>query len=114
MLTDDLFSQRSHAAIQARIYGLGNIRSEKAVQGIYDLMGKVGYRKLDPYMRDIRLALVRLTGEDNGPSVQLWLDWWQDNKKTFRVAPEAKFADEDDARRWNKYWGIEKREKKTG
>lgn len=106
ILVDDPFSQRTYAAVRARILGLGNIRSEKAVEALFDLLSKVGVNQADRHMDDVRLALVHLTGVDNGKDPQLWTKWWRDQKnyKLPETEPEMKRLDRV---AWNEYWDIE-------
>ena len=106
-LTDDPFKATGYPVIQARFLGLGNIRSTKSLEELFSLLDKVGPNSLDRYMSDIRLALVRLTGEDRGDDSRQWQSWWQDNKKTFKVQPEPKPMPADMQTRWDAYWGIE-------
>ena len=91
ILTDKLFSAPFHSVVQARIYGLGMIRSPKSVAGIFSLMSKTSRRSIEDYMKDLRLSLVALTGTDQGLSVNGWQEWWIENKKTLVVPPELKF-----------------------
>ncbi len=112
VLSDSPFSIRTHAAIQARILGLGNIRTNESVEELMAMMAKVGRRKAQPYMDDFRLALVRLTGSDNGKSVELWFDWWNDTKKTLKVSKEPPSMRDLDQRRWDSYWGIQRKRKR--
>lgn len=118
ILADDPFSQRSHGAIQARIYGLGNIRSEKSVDALFDMLKKVGMNQADRYMDDIRLALVRLTGEDQGKAPEMWNKWWRD-QKNYKLPAEPVALKEVDQKAWDSYWGIDstrepRRADKTG
>jgi hypothetical protein len=107
ILTDKLFSAPFHSVVQARIYGLGMIRSPKSVEGIFSIMSKASQRSVEDYMKDLRLSLVALTGTDQGLSVVAWQEWWTKNKKTLVVSPELKFEKESDLFFWNEYWGLE-------
>jgi hypothetical protein len=109
ILTDSPFGTPNHAAIQARILGLGNIRSNESVEELMAMMGKVGRRNVYSYMDDFRLALMRLTGEDHGKSSELWVRWWNGAKKTLEVTPEAPRMREPDQKRWDYFWGNETR-----
>ncbi len=106
ILVDDPFSQRTYPAVRARILSLGNIRSEKAVAAIFELLSKVGVNQADRHMDDVRLALVRLTGEDNGKDPRMWTQWWRDQKNYKLPAhpPEMKRLDR---MAWNQYWDIQ-------
>jgi len=106
ILIDSPFKSKGYPVIQARFYGLANIRDAKAVDAIFGLLDKVGNNQLDRYMGDIRLALLQLTGEDRGEDPRQWQAWWRENKKGYEVSPEPKKLPDDLRSRWNAYWGI--------
>lgn len=108
VLSDDPFSSRNHKAIQARILGLGNIRDPESVEELMGLMKKVGRHKAQPYMGEFRLALMALTGVDQGKSVDLWIKWWNDAKRDLVVGEVAPKLPQKDQNRWDYYWGIER------
>ena len=117
ILTDDIFSVRSPEVVKARILGLGKIRSQDSVEEIFDLMKKVDRRKVQPRMQDIRLALIVLTHVDQGTSQDMWLGWWNDNKKTFKLPKESPKLPKELANRWGRYWGEQRqyeRQKRRG
>ena len=110
ILTDKLFSAPFHSVVQARIYGLGMIRSKKSVEGIIAMMTKTSRRNVENYMGDLRLSLVALTGTDQGLSVDGWQLWWQKNRRDFEIPAELKFEKESDLFFWNEYWGLTQKE----
>jgi HEAT repeat protein len=109
ILVDSPFKSKGYPVIQARFFGLANIRDAKAVEAIFGLLDKVGNNQLDRYMTDIRLALVQLTGSDRGDDPRQWQAWWRENKRGYEVAPEAKQLPVEMRLRWNEYWGIEEK-----
>ncbi len=115
ILVDEPFSQRNYPTIRARILGLGNIRSEKSVEALFGLIQKVGVNAVDRHMDDVRLALVKLTGVDQGKNPELWAKWWREQKnyKLPEIIPELKRVDRV---AWNEYWDIHppKRDRANG
>lgn len=109
ILADNPFSPRNHKAIQARILGLGNIRSNESVEELMAVMVKIGRHKAQPFMGEFRLALMRLTGADNGKSVDLWTEWWNDAKKKLEVSKEPPLLAKNDQRKWDYFWGNPKK-----
>ena len=107
ILSDDLFMQRTFPAIQARVFSLGNIRSKRSVQAIFDMMNKAGTNQVDKYAELFRQSLWRLTGTDQGPSCQMWMTWWRDNKDKFDVAKDVPKMSSDLDKSWNDYWEIQ-------
>ena len=117
VLSDSPFSTVNGAAIRARILGLGNIRDKQSVEELVALMKKVSRRKIEPFMGEFRLAMLRLTGQDEGRSVDLWMKWWNNNKRTFKVAEVAPKMPRRDQEEWDDYWGNmapRERSKKRG
>jgi hypothetical protein len=106
LISDDPFSQRTFPAIQARVMSLGNIRSKKSLEALFDLMKKAGERQVNDYMLMLRQSLIRLTGQDQGPDSAMWQKWWQDNKAKFEVPKEVPKMPEIAEKAWNEYWEI--------
>ena len=104
VLTDDVSENRTMGCVQARILGLGNIRSEESVEELMGLMKKAGRWKIQHVMEEFRLALCHLTGADRGESQEAWQAWWNDNKKTFEVAARPAVMPRQLQRRWDLYW----------
>lgn len=104
-LVDNPFAAKTCPVIQARLLGLGNIRDAQAVGAVFDLLEKVAERDLDRCMDDIRLALVRLTGQDLGKDPRRWKSWWRDSKQGCAVAAEAQPLPEELRVGWNECWG---------
>jgi len=110
VLSDTSFDTSDRDSIQARILGLGMIRSKAAAESLVDLMQKSGRGRRRGgrglYMEDFRLALTALTGDDQGPRREDWLEWWKDNKKKLEISLEMEELPRDLQRKWNKYWEI--------
>jgi hypothetical protein len=104
ILTDNPWNSQDAAVIEARILGLGKIRTKESVKALIDLTEVAGPRKIDPFMRHFRASLASLTGADQGSSQELWLRWWRENKDTLKVAPEEPALPKDLARYWHRYW----------
>ncbi len=107
LLADDPFETRSYPATQARIRGLGMIRSRASLEALLRLMRSTDQRSVDRHMGDFRLALMVLTGTDQGPSSAAWLRWWSDHDDDFEVAPTRPPLPRAETRRWVEYWGLE-------
>ena len=104
ILTEDVFGIRDHRVIEARILGLGHIRSEESVHALFDLMKKVGQGKVAPYMDEFRLSLMVLTAEDHGESRDLWFRWYNDHKRKLKVDVEEPRLPQRWQSAWNSYW----------
>lgn len=109
VLTKDLFGVPDRMVIRARVLGLGRIRSEESVESLFGLMKKAGRNKIQPYMNDFQLALAVLTHTDQGTSQDLWLKWWNDNRKKYELPDGVPKLPAEMQNRWNRYWG-ERRE----
>jgi hypothetical protein len=113
ILGDDLWAPADRTVIKARIFGLGNIRTKESVEELIAMMRKAGRRKVQPVMEDFRLALIVLTGEDQGKSQPKWTEWWNDVKKSIEIREETYSLPKSLQVKWDRFWGIEK-EKKDG
>lgn len=107
ILNDSLWSTPDMAVMQARILGLGQIRTKEAVKALTDLMESAGINKIEPFMKDLRLSLWSLTGVDQGVSRDLWLKWYRDNKDKLNVAEKPGAEPKELAGRWRRYWAKE-------
>jgi hypothetical protein len=117
ILQDKLFSAPDYTVVRARIAALGNIRDRQAVEALLALMKSASRRNVQPYMESLRVSLMVLTGTDQGKSQDLWIKWWNENKRTFEVLPQEPALPEAMQRRWNQFWGRERtydRKKKRG
>jgi hypothetical protein len=104
VLNDNPWSTPDAQVLQARILGLGRIRTKAAVKAVTDLMEIAGANKIEPFMKDFRLSLWALTGADQGESRDSWLKWYRDNKDKLTVAPAPAAEPKELARRWRRYW----------
>jgi HEAT repeat protein len=105
LLRDDAWSVDDYAVVRARLYSLGHIRSEKSVHALLGEMKSAGEERMQPFMGDFRLALMALTGVDRGQSQDLWLQWWNENKDSLRIAPEEPPLPRRLAQQWAYFWG---------
>ena len=103
-LTDDLFGSTEATVVQARIMSLARIRDLKAVDELMSMMRLVSRRKIQNRMEDFRLALMVLTGVDHGKNQDRWTSWWNDNKKSLKLAEKAPRMPKAQQNRWDRYW----------
>jgi HEAT repeat protein len=103
---DDVQGQLQSKTVTARILGLANIRSNRSIDALFELMKSMGFIEQHTYAEDLRLALMVLTGEDQGRSVDAWQTWWNEHAKTFKVAPEMPKLPKAERSRWCAYWGL--------
>ncbi len=117
LLADSALSEREFQVSRARIYSLGNVRDERSVERLMAMMTQAGRHRTQPHMENIRVAMMVLTGVDQGTSQDAWLAWWNDNKKTYEVSLEPPKLPRSIQTRWNEYWGlrrpVERRTKRT-
>jgi hypothetical protein len=111
VLIDSPFDGLTIATGQARIFGLGNIRSKDSVEELVKAMRLGGSEPRggrtvgrSRFMVDVRVALFILTGVDNGEDKEAWQQWWRKNKKSFRMTPERPDVPDDIKATWETYW----------
>jgi hypothetical protein len=112
ILTDDVQAQLKQRTITARILGLANIRTDESLAALFTLMDKLGFLEQNTHAEDSRLALMVLTGEDRGRSLEAWRKWWAESSKTFKVAAEPAELPKPERERWRAYWGAHSDEAK--
>jgi hypothetical protein len=108
-LTRDPFQPDASPCLRARIFGLARIRTLESLEGLLEMLAtsgaNVGTRRLQPQMEDVRIALMLLTGVDQGRSPELWERWWRANRKGFRLAAELPLLPKELRREWDIFWG---------
>ncbi|MFT4537768.1 MAG: HEAT repeat protein [Planctomycetota bacterium] len=117
LLKRDIFAVKDRGAVNARLMALANIRHKDSVEALMGIMKSGARNKVAPYMDDFCLALMVLTGKDQGKSQEQWLSWWNDNKKTLVVSDRQGLLPEAMQRRWDSFWGNPRkyeRSKKRG
>lgn len=115
LLADDVWSSLDQSVVRARLYSLGHIRDPKAVKALIGEMKSGGRQRIQPHMNDFRMALMALTGVDQGRSQDQWLKWWNDNKDGLEISPEEPKLPKAQAQTWSYYWGrgrVDERPKK--
>jgi hypothetical protein len=118
LLCDNIPPPGKNRILQACVLGLGRIRTDASLEAAIGLMRKTGPRgrraSSNVHIGDMRTTLVVLTGVDNGPRMDAWIEWWNDNKKTFEVSAKMPEVPKDVLRRWQKYWEIQPTKKERG
>ncbi len=104
VLSDDAWAAQSRQVLEARILGLGRIRDRRSVEALMGIMQKAGRAWTADHMDGFRLALLALTGSDQGRSRDAWVAWWNKHRKTFEVPADPPPLPEALERRWNAYW----------
>jgi HEAT repeat protein len=112
LFKEGLWAVQDRAVIQARVLGLGRIRTTAAVEALIGLMRTAGKGVIQPFMEDFRLALAELTGVDQGRSQELWFKWWNENHGKIKVDAEPPELEKPLQKRWDSYWGTEPHEGK--
>lgn len=105
VLADDFGTLEDDHLVQARILGLGRIRTHEALEKLFEMLKLAGPQRLPLLMPDFRLALVVLTGADQGLSQAGWQAWWNDNRAKWKFAELPPELPKDLERRWKVYWG---------
>jgi hypothetical protein len=107
LFAENAFQPQVAKLIEARILALANTRSRQGLDELIGLMRTVGREKLQPYMPNMRLALMVVTGVDKGVSQDAWMAWWNDNKAKFEIPEEMPALPKDLLTRWSYFWGLD-------
>lgn len=105
LLSKNVFKVPENRVVRARILALGNIRTNESLEALVGLMRVTRREKVQNNMEHFRTSLMILTGVDKGKSQQLWMGWWNDNKKTFEVGEKAPRLPKKMQQAWDMYWG---------
>jgi hypothetical protein len=109
VITDKMFAYPDAKLIGARVLGLAHIRDKESIETLFDVMKLADRRKVQGQMRNIRLALMVLTGADEGEDQDRWRKWWSKNGKDFEVKSQMPKLPEEAQRRWDGYWGYQRK-----
>jgi HEAT repeat protein len=106
IFVEDVKSQLQSKTVTARILGLANIRSTRSIEALFELVNTMGFIEQHTYAEELRLALMVLTGEDKGRSIEAWQTWWREHLHDFKVPPEFPKLPKPERVRWRTYWGL--------
>jgi len=107
VLGDDPWSVADEHVLRARILGLGRIRTRESLERLFELMKLAGTQRIEALMPDFRLALVALTGVDQGNSEPNWQSWWTEHRAQWKVEEALSKLPRELERKWKDYWGEE-------
>lgn len=110
VLAREPFEPQRGDCINARIYSLGRIRTRESLETLFAMVSTTlqgNYpRPIVAHMKEARLALVLLTGVDQGEAPEPWEAWWREHKKGFEVAAEPPELPRELEELWAGYWGL--------
>jgi HEAT repeat protein len=112
VLTNNPLKDLTYASGQARILGLARIREVRSIEELLGAMKLAGDRPrrrggtetVPRFLTEMRLAMAVLTGVDKGRSKEAWIDWWRDNRKSFKMSPVPPTISRDLRAIWEDYW----------
>lgn len=105
VLADDLWSSTAAPVLQARVLALGRVRATASVERLCAAMKSAGATKVEPWMDTFRVALLVLTGVDQGASSEAWLRWWATERARFQVTAQPAPLPKSLQYAWDAYWG---------
>jgi len=110
LLAREPFDPPRGDCVKARIYSLARIRTREALEGLLAMVATTAQgnhpRPITPYLEDARLALVVLTGTDQGKTPERWEEWWRANRRGFELPAERPALPRELAEQWATYWGL--------
>ena len=111
ILVDNPFRHLTTASGTARIMGLSNIRDKNSVEELIKATRKGGGSKRgrqsqwrNVFREQFRVAMMVLTGVDQGTDRESWQAWWRKNKDKFKMAAERPIVPTDVSDYWEQYW----------
>lgn len=110
LLAREPFDPPRGDCVKARIYSLARIRTRESLEGLLAMVATTAQgnypRPITPYLDDARLALVILTGTDQGKDPARWEDWWRANRKDHVLPERMPELPRELAEQWAEYWGL--------
>lgn len=107
LLVDDPFRYEDGRMLEAQVFALANTRTRRAAEEIVGMMRTASREKVQNHMPTFRLALIVVTGVDQGISQDAWTKWWNDNKQKLEIPAQMPALPKEMLDRWNNYWGLE-------
>lgn len=108
VLTKGLHVDRGSEVTGARILAIGHIRSPQSVAELMQMLKSGGGGRRggggNPHMKDLRLALAALTGEDFGGDATAWIQWWADHDNGYKLPAHEGQLPKGLARTWETTW----------
>lgn len=108
LLIKGAFEEEDSQTRQARVFAVANVRSAEAAKAIFGEMKKTDAKRLRGRLANVRPALIYLTGTDAGQDPARWLQWWESNRRTFKVPAQPPKLSGDYANQWARFWGEER------
>lgn len=108
MLLKRALDEETFEVRRARVWAAAYQRSPEALEGILDAMKKTDTRRLKGRMRELRPALIHVSGVDQGADASQWLVWWSENRKTFEIPTDPPKIPGDMGELWRRFWGEER------
>lgn len=111
ILARDPFEPQDHACRRARLFGLGRIRTRASLEALLGILavsenGAPHLRRIRAQMNDARIALILLTGVDQGLEPEAWESWWRRSKKTFEVPAKEPALPKEMRLQWDGFFGL--------
>jgi hypothetical protein len=91
--------------LRARLFGLASIRSRASADGVFYLLNGLSAEAIERSRNDLRLALVRTTGDDHGTDFARWRAFWAARAPTFRPPETPPPFNASQKKAWHRYWG---------
>lgn len=107
LFIDDPFRHPDGRVVEAQVFALANTRTERALEEIVGMMRTASRQHVQNHMATFRLALIVVTGVDQGLSQDAWMKWWNDNKQRIQIPAQMPALPKEMLDRWNGYWGLE-------
>lgn len=107
LLLDDPFRYENGRVLEAQVFSLANTRTKRAAEELIAMMRTASREKVQNHMPTFRLALIVITGADQGLSQDAWTKWWNDNKHKLEIPEKLPALPKEMLDRWNNYWGLE-------
>lgn len=116
-LAERALTAEDYEVRRMRVYAIARLRTPEALRATLDLMEKTDVRKIQGRMRELRTALIWMTGTDQGQRPQAWFEWAREQGRKLELPKDPPRLVEEREREWYRAWAErppERRQKKRG
>lgn len=116
-LAERALDAKDYDVRRMRVYAIARMRTPEALRATLDLMETTDVRRVKNRMRELRTALIWMTGTDQGDRPQAWFEWAREQGRALELPADPPQLVEEREREWYRAWGErppERRQKKRG
>lgn len=112
-LLTNVRGQMEQATLRARMFGLANIRTKEAVDGIFAVLDDLDEAHRVGLLDDARTALFVLTGQRPEGNAEALQEWWVEARAELVLPAQAPRLEGQEWEAWRMFWQLPRRKPPT-